>query len=367
MPPTAPTPPTRSRSRFWSPPPVVRGGSGASDRRARCGVLLANLGTPDAPTPSALRRYLREFLLDPRVIELPRALWWAILHLFVLPTRPRTSAALYRQIWTTAGSPLLVTSQRLATELAPLLAERAGEEVAVVVGMRYGQPSAAQALRALAARGVEHLVILPLYPQYSAATIGSTFDAVAAELVRWRFVPTLTTIHGYHAHPAYIAALAASVRDAWGGEGPPERLLFSFHGLPRRYAAAGDPYPRQCEETAQLLAGALGLPNEKWLLAYQSRFGREEWLRPYSDETVTTLGKAGTASLDVLCPGFAVDCLETLEEIAGLNRGFFTAAGGGSFRYLPALNDRPAHLALLAELAAHALAGLGSAAPRSPG
>jgi ferrochelatase len=318
------------------------------------GVLLANLGTPDAPTAPALRRYLRQFLLDPRVIELPRVLWWTILHLFVLTTRPRKSAALYRKIWTAEGSPLLAIGRRQAAAVEAALREALREThrapLHVVLGMRYGEPSIAAALRELAGNGCGRIVVLPLYPQYSGATTGSTFDAVAAELTRWRRVPDLRTVHDYHDAPGYIDALAATLREAWQREPPGERLLFSFHGIPKRYADGGDPYPRHCHATARRVAERLGLPAERWQVTFQSLFGREEWLRPYTDETVKALAAGGVKSLDVVCPGFAADCLETLEEIDGLNREYFLHGGGERYRYVPALNDRPDHVAALRDV-----------------
>jgi ferrochelatase len=313
------------------------------------GVLLANLGTPDAPTAPALRRYLREFLSDPRVIELPRWKWWPILNLFVLTTRPKRSAALYRTVWTAEGSPLLVTGRRQAAALAARLS------LPVALGMRYGSPSIAAAAAELVAKGCGRILLLPLYPQYAAATTASTFDAATDALRRLRAVPELRTVHQYHSEPLYVRALAASVREVWGRGGEPERLLLSFHGIPKRYAEAGDPYPRHCEETAALLAKELGLGADRCRLAFQSRFGREEWLRPYTDETLAAWGKERLASVDVLCPGFAADCLETLEEIAVQNREIFEHAGGGRFRYVPALNDRADHIEALAAVAARHL------------
>ncbi len=321
------------------------------------GVLVANLGTPDAPDAPALRRYLREFLLDPRVIELPRAWWWLILHLFVLPFRPRKSAALYRKVWTPEGSPLLLISRRQCAGLAAILAREAGVPVHVRLAMRYGNPSVSAALRELAALGCRRIVALPLYPQYAAVTTGSTFDAIAAELAGWRWVPELRTIHSYHDEPAYVEALAASVRQAWAEAPPAEKLLFSFHGIPRRYFLAGDPYFCHCQKTARLVAEHLGLPRERYEVCFQSLFGREEWLRPYTEERLRALAAAGVRSLDVICPGFSADCLETLEEIDGQNREIFLHCGGERYRYVPALNDQPAHLRLLAGLVQRHLGG----------
>jgi len=311
----------------------------------RTGILLSNLGTPDAPTPPALRRYLREFLSDRRVIDLPRWKWWPILNLLVLTTRPKRSAALYRAVWTPEGSPLLVTGRALAAALARELS------LPVALGMRYGNPSIPSALDRLVAEGCDRVLLLPLYPQYAAATTASTFDAFFDALRARRDLPAVRTLHDYHDDALYIAALAGSAREVWQREGPPRRLLISFHGIPRRYADAGDPYPRQCEATARLLAAALGLSQDAWALSYQSRFGREEWLTPYTDETLRRWGGERLDAVDVICPGFAADCLETLEEIDVENREIFRGAGGGAFRYIPALNARADHVAALAALA----------------
>ena len=321
----------------------------AHDRLACTGILLANLGTPDAPTPSALRRYLGEFLWDSRVVEIPRLLWWLILHGVILRIRPAQSARKYARIWTSEGSPLLAISRRQAAALAKTLAERCPGPVQVALGMRYGQPSIASALAELRTAGAERLLVLPLYPQYSAATTASTFDAVAAELRTWRWLPELRFIAQYHDDPGYLDALAAQIR-ADRAEQPGERLLFSFHGLPKRNLLAGDPYHCQCHKTARLVAERLELAPEQWVVAFQSRFGRAEWLQPYTSVLLTEWGKAGVKSVDVVCPGFAADCLETLEEIAMENRQTFLDAGGERYRYLPALNDASDHITALAGL-----------------
>lgn len=325
--------------------------------RPAVGVLLANLGTPDAPDTPSLRRYLREFLLDPRVIELPRVLWWIILHLFILTTRPAKSAALYKKIWWKEGSPLLVISRRQAAALQEILDREVGTPVHVAVGMRYGNPSIRASLRELAEKGCRRILVLPLYPQYAGATVGSTFDAVAAELATWRWVPDLRTIHCYHDDPAYIRALAASIREVWADSGPPEKLLFSYHGIPQRYFDAGDPYFCHCQKQARLTAEALGLQRDRWEVSFQSLFGKEEWIKPYTDRTIEAMAKSGVRSLDVVCPGFSADCLETLEEIDELNREIFLHAGGERFRYVPALNDRPDHVRALADLIQRNLQG----------
>ncbi len=318
---------------------------------AECtGVLLTNLGTPDAPTPAALRRYLGEFLSDPRVIEAPRLIWWLALHGVILRIRPRHAAHAYHKVWTDEGSPLLAISRRQAAALQLSLERRCKGPVRVALGMRYGNPSIAAALDELRQAGARRLLVLPLYPQYSATTTASTFDAVAAVLKTWRLQPETRFINHYHDNPGYIRALADSVRAYWAAHGEPERLMFSFHGLPKRYLLAGDPYHCECHKTARLVAEQLGLTDARWLLTFQSRFGREEWLKPYCNQTLREWGAAGVQRVDVLCPGFPADCLETLEEIELQNRDIFLNAGGGEYHYIPALNDSPAHIDMLAAL-----------------
>ena len=327
------------------------------------GVLVTNLGTPEAPTPSAVRRYLAEFLADPRVIELPRWLWLPILHGVVLRIRPRRSARAYASIWSPEGAPLLVNSRAVADALRARwaggpAADPAGERPArmrVALGMRYGTPSISEALDALREAGAVRIAVLPLYPQYSGATGGSTFDAVAKALSGWRRVPALRFVDHYHDDPGYIAALVESIEAAWSGGGRPDRLLFSFHGLPRRYLDAGDPYHCECRKTARLVAEKLDLDPESWCVAFQSRVGREEWLRPYTDETLVEWGREGLERVDVVCPGFSADCLETLEEIGIRGRESFIAAGGGRLRYIPALNACAAHVTALAALVEHTI------------
>ncbi|QXP83452.1 ferrochelatase [Methylococcus sp. ANG] len=308
-----------------------------SSGTARLGVLLVNLGTPEAPTPKAVRRYLREFLSDPRVVEIPRALWWPILNLVVLRVRPGKSAHAYRTIWTERGSPLLAYTE----DLRDLLAAD-GRFAAVEIAMRYGSPSIRSKLEALRRR-VEAIVVLPLYPQYSAATTGSAFDAVCDAVKPWRHIPSLHFIGDYYRSPAYLEAVASSIRSFWREHGRPERLLFSFHGLPKRCIDLGDPYAGQCQATAQGIARLLELNDDEWLLVYQSRFGRAEWLKPYCVDTLRELPARGIRRVDVVCPGFAVDCLETLEEIAIANRNEFLGAGGKCYRYIPALNASREH------------------------
>jgi protoporphyrin/coproporphyrin ferrochelatase len=311
------------------------------------GVLLVNLGTPDEPTPAAVRRYLKQFLSDPRVVEAPRWLWWLVLEGFILRVRPARSAAAYRKIWTEQGSPLLVLTTALAAAIQERFAQQSSATVVVEAAMSYGEPSIQSALERVFAKGADSILVLPLYPQYSNSTTGSVFEAVTRLLSRRRFVPELRFINQYYAASGYIEALAASVREAWEVNGRGERLLFSFHGLPRRMVEQGDPYYRQCLATAQLVAEALRLGEGSWQVSFQSRVGREEWLRPYTDEVLQQLGGQRMGKIDVLCPGFAVDCLETLEEIAMQNAERFTAAGGGELRYIPALNTRADHVAFL--------------------
>ena len=320
------------------------------DTAAATGILITNLGTPEAPTPAALRKYLAQFLSDPRVIETPRLLWWPVLHGIILRLRPRRSARAYRQVWTEAGSPLLDISQRQCKALRSALGEVVEAPYRVELGMRYGNPSIAAALDRLRSGHVDKLLVLPLYPQYSAATTASTFDAVAEVLKTWRRVPEFRMINSYHDDPGYIAALAENVRDHWARHGKPDKLLFSFHGLPETYILAGDPYQDECLATARLVAKQLELPGDTWEVSFQSRFGPRKWLQPYTDKLLRNWGRRGIGTVQVICPGFAADCLETLEEIALQNRDFFLAAGGRDFSYIPALNDSPRHIAALCNI-----------------
>ena len=311
------------------------------------GVLITNLGTPDAPTPAALRKYLAEFLSDPRVIETPRLLWWPILHGIILRVRPRRSARAYRKVWTEAGSPLLAISEKQCGAIRAELESDGDPSLHIELGMRYGNPSIRSALEKLQGYKVRKLIILPLYPQYSAATTASAFDAVAGVLKTWRHIPQLSMITGYHDHPGYIDALAESVRSHWAQSGRPDKLLFSFHGLPKSYVLAGDPYADECRATARLVARQLGLDENLWNISFQSRFGPREWLQPYTDKLLQEWSHRGIGNVQVICPGFAADCLETLEEIAIQNRDLFLSAGGKTFTYIPALNDSPAHITAL--------------------
>jgi protoporphyrin/coproporphyrin ferrochelatase len=320
------------------------------DQRPRIGVLLVNLGTPEAPEPRALRRYLKQFLWDPRVVEVPRPLWWLILHGVILNLRPARSARAYQAVWSEEGSPLLLHTRDQARTLQAALAHSYGERVLVDFAMRYGQPAIPGALQSLWDRGVRQLLVLPLYPQYSGPTTGSTFDALAEDFRRRRWLPELRFVNHYHDHPAYIAALADSIREHWREHPRADRLLFSYHGEPRRYLDEGDPYHCQCHKTTRLVAEALSLESHQYLTTFQSRFGREPWLQPYTDESLQTLAAAGCRAVQVICPGFAADCLETLEEIGQENRDHFLAAGGERYEYIPCLNAHERHIDTLAQL-----------------
>lgn len=313
---------------------------------ASVGVLLANLGTPAAPERKPVARFLREFLSDPRVVDLPRYLWLPLLNLVIIPLRAGRSAAAYRQIWWPEGSPLLVLTERLAARLRAGLAGRARVET----GMRYGEPSIRTALEKLRAAGVEEVVILPMYPQFSGTTTASIYDAVDGALENLDWYPRRHPIDKYHEHPAWVEAIAASIRAYRAEHGAAEKLIFSLHGIPQRYVRQGDPYQQQCELSVSAVAQALGLPADQWLLSYQSRVGREPWLQPYTDLTLEELARSGVRHVQVLCPGFAVDCLETLEEIAEQNRERFVHAGGAKLEYIPALNDSDAHVRLYRQL-----------------
>ena len=323
---------------------------------ARTAVLLVNLGTPDAPTPAALRRYLAEFLWDPRVVEIPRPIWWLILHAVILRTRPAKSAAKYASIWTAEGSPLLTWTLRQAELLQACLAAR-GHQVIVQAAMRYGQPALPSVLDALRAQGVTRVLTLPLYPQYAAATTASTIDAVTHWARQRRQVPELRFINHYHDHLGYITALAASVRNHWASHGQGEKLVMSFHGVPARSLTLGDPYHCECHKTARLLAEALDLPADRWIVTFQSRLGRAQWLQPYTEPTLQRLAAEGIHHLDAICPGFAADNLETLEEIAMEGRDAFLAAGGQRFNFVPCLNDAPDWIAALGDLTERHLQG----------
>jgi ferrochelatase len=336
---------------FLSEPPYRH------DQAARIGILLINLGTPEAPTAAALRPYLREFLSDRRVVEIPRAIWWPILNGIILNVRPRKSAEKYASIWTPEGSPLKMHTARQTELLRQALSTRTPVPLVVEYAMRYGQPGVAQGLEKLRAQGCDRILALPLYPQYAASSSGSALDAVFRALLKTRNMPELRTVRHFHDHPGYIDALRQSVESYWAEHGRPDMLLMSFHGVPRRTLDLGDPYHCECQKTGRLLAEALGLGTDQYRVTFQSRFGRAEWLKPYTAETLEALGRARTRRLDVICPGFVADCLETLEEIAMEGKTTFLNAGGGEYRYIPALNERPMWIEALADLTLTHLAG----------
>ena len=312
----------------------------------KTGLLLVNLGTPSAPTTAGVRRYLAQFLHDYRVVELTRWLWCPILHFIILPIRSAKVARKYASIWTDKGSPLMAHSRDLAGALQAQM-----PEFDVQLAMRYGEPSIPDQLRAMQARGMYRLLVLPLYPQYSASTVAAVHDAVFSELRTWRLMPELRTVNDYHVDECWLDALAASVQNHWDLHGRSEVLLMSFHGVPERFIKAGDPYQRQCEAGARALAQRLALDGAQWKLTFQSRFGREPWLQPYTEQTLKEMAARGVRSVDLVCPGFAADCLETLEENAVENAAAFRNAGGTGLRYIPALNATPGHVAALAALA----------------
>jgi ferrochelatase len=316
----------------------------------KSGVLLVNSGTPDSLTSAGVRRFLRRLLRDRRTIEVSRAIWCWILYFIILPLRPVRVLPKYRRVWTERGSPLLLHSQALRDALRPRLAEELGKDVAVELGMLYSTPDVAQGLNALRAAGAQRIVVLPLFPQYSGTTNAAAMDQVGRALRSWRYVPELHFAADYAADPQYIAALAQSVRAHRQQQGAGDHLLMTFHGIPKDYVEDGDPYQRKCELTARSLASALGLADADWSLSFQSRVGRAEWLRPYTDDVIVQLAKRGVRTLDAVCPGFAVDCLETIDEIGHECDVTFRAAGGTQLRYIPALNSGPAQTDLLTGL-----------------
>lgn len=319
-------------------------------RPSAVGVLVVNLGTPEAPTAEALNPYLKQFLWDPRVIELSRPVWWMILNFFVLTTRPKKSAELYAKIWTEEGSPLMIYSQSIVRQMEEKLQAEYGTPIHVALGMTYGEPSVPNAMAELKAKGCDRLLIFPLYSHYSSSSTGASMDAVMKELMTWRRIPELRSVHQYHDDPAYIRALADSVRAHWAEHGQPDKLVTSYHGIPKRYFLNGDPYHCQCHKTTRLLVEELELPRERYEVTFQSLFGREEWLQPYTDVTLEAMARSGIGRVDVMCPGFAVDCLETIDEIGRENRHVFMEAGGKEYHFIPCLNDRPQHVELLTDL-----------------
>ena len=328
-------------------------------------ILLCNLGTPDAPTAPALRRYLGEFLSDSRVVEIPKPIWWLILHGIILRTRPKKSAAKYASVWLPEGSPLKVWTQKQANLLRGYLGQR-GHSVEVRYAMRYGNPSIASQLDQLKADGVTRVLILPAYPQYSGTTTASVFDAVYSWAAKVRRIPELRFINNYHDNAGYIAALAHKIKAHWQQIGQADKLVMSFHGVPERTLTLGDPYHCECYKTARLVAEKLGLAKDRYQVTFQSRFGKAKWLEPYTEPTLIALAKSGVKSVDVVCPGFTGDCLETLEEISMEARHAFLEAGGKSFNYIACLNDSPQWLAGMSELCIQHLGGWPTAVPVDP-
>ncbi|WP_300426480.1 ferrochelatase [uncultured Thalassolituus sp.] len=314
------------------------------------GVLLVNLGTPEAPTSAAVRAYLKEFLSDRRVVDVPKWLWWPVLNGVILRIRPPRVAKAYASIWTEEGSPLMSISRAQQRALKAALAEEYGCDIPVALAMTYGRPSMEDAGRELRQAGAERLVVLPLYPQNSSSTTAAVHDRYARALAPCPHVPASRWITDYHQHPQYIGALADSVRRYWDEHGRPDRLMMSFHGIPKRYETKGDPYPSQCRATAAAVAQALELADDEWICSFQSRFGREEWVKPYTDHTLEEWGKAGVGRVDVISPAFAADCLETLEELEVENREVFMEAGGKEYHYIPCLNDSADHINMMVSL-----------------
>ena len=350
---------------YFRPEPPIRAAAGKPAPAPRTGVLLVNLGTPDTPTPAATRRFLAEFLSDPRVVELPRALWLPILYGAVLTTRPAKSAAKYKTVWMPEGSPLLVWSQRQAVRLRGALGQR-GQPATVLAAMRYGQPGIAAQLDELKKQGCTRVLVLPMYPQYSASTTASVMDAIGAWMRRTRVLPEMRLVQSYATDAHYIQALTRRAREYWQTNGQPGHVVMSFHGLPERMVRLGDPYQAECRASAQSLAQRLGLRDGQWTLAFQSRFGRGKWIGPATDEVLHQLGRARTSRVDIMCPGFVADCLETLEEIAQEGKETFQHAGGGEYHYIPCLNDHPQWISALAELAQTHLQGWPPAPADSP-
>lgn len=309
-------------------------------------VILTNLGTPATNTQSSVRQFLKQFLSDQRVVEIPAFIWWFILNLIILPFRSKKSLAAYNKIWTDEGSPLLAISRRQQQALQQQL----GDEVRVELMMRYGEPSFSAVLNQLQQEQYNKMIILPLYPQNSATTTATTFDHIAEVLKTWRDVPELCFINQYHGDPDYIHALAASIQQHWQQQQRQRFLLMSFHGLPQRNVDLGDPYYDQCMGTAHLLATIMGLGSDQWAMSFQSRFGKQTWLQPYTSETLAAMAQKGLREVDVVCPGFSVDCLETLEEIQMENREVFIENGGEQYHYIPCLNDREDHIQMMANL-----------------
>ena len=326
------------------------------DSRLKTGVLLTNLGTPDEPTTPSLKKYLRQFLSDGRVIETPKAIWWLILNGIILNTRPAKSAKNYKSVWTEEGSPLLLYTKK-QKELIKSHLDKKYSNLVFDIGMRYGNPSIKKGLNNLRNQNCDRIVVLPLYPQYCAATTGSTFDAVSEELQQWRWVPSLRFIGSYYDQPLYIKALRNSIQDFWSKNKKPSKLIFSYHGIPKKYLDKGDPYHCFCRKTTRLVAEEMKLPEGSYMTTFQSRFGPAEWLQPYTDKTIEGLAKDGVENIHVISPAFSSDCLETIEELNEENREIFMENGGKEFGYIPCLNDREDHINLLTSLLENELHG----------
>jgi len=327
------------------------------EQTEKIGILLVNLGSPEAPDAGSIRHFLKEFLSDQRVIEMPKIIWQLILHFFILPFRPAKLVPLYQSIWTRDGSPLVAIAQKQKEKLTTYFNNRLDDQsdkmntpISFALAMRYGQPDIAAALRQLTSDNARKILIFPTYAQYSATTTAAIFDAVSSELQHWRWVPELRFINQFHDQAAYIQALAESVQIHWQSADRGQKLIMSFHGLPKVYHTKGDPYYCQCHKTARLLAEKLNLDETQWVMTFQSRFGKQEWLTPYTSETLSELAEQGIESVDIICPGFTIDCLETLEEIAVENKQVFLTAGGKNYHYIPALNDSPAQIKAMADL-----------------
>lgn len=324
---------------------------------AKTGILLVNLGTPDAPTTETVRSYLKEFLSDPRVVEIPKAIWWLILNGIILNTRPKKSAAKYATVWLPEGSPLRVHTEKQTSLLQGYISQRTKAPFVVDYAMRYGNPSIHSVMHKLKEQNCQRILVVPMYPQYAASSSATVFDSVFAELLKMRNTPALRTIKNFHDHPGYIKAMANNINEFWSRNGRPEKLLMSFHGLPQFSLDKGDPYHCECHKTARLLAQELGLKPEQFALSFQSRFGKAEWLKPYTTATLQELGKQKTKRVDVVCPGFVADCLETLEEIAMEGKEDFQHAGGGEYHYIPCLNERNDWMHALTDLVMDNLQG----------
>ncbi|QHJ12048.1 Ferrochelatase [Paraglaciecola mesophila] len=332
-------------------------GTFTHDQEDKIGVLITNLGTPQAPEKGALKGYLREFLSDPRVVEVPKLIWWMVLNLVILNIRPKRSAHAYSTVWTERGSPLMFHTQDQAKALAVSMKDKFGDKVLVDFAMRYGSPSIESVTRKMLEQGVRQLLVLPLYPQYSGSTNGSTFDALSQLLRKTRWIPDVRFISHYHDFVPYIDAVANSIKTHWATHGRADKLIFTYHGIPKRYLTAGDPYHCECYKTSRLVAEKLDLSKDEYMVTFQSRFGREEWLQPYTDSTLKALPEKGVKSVQMICPGFSADCLETIEEIGIENRDYFLQAGGERYEYIAALNAQPDHIAALSQLIEQNMAG----------